>query len=60
LLLRGDEARADPLFARRVIESVRWQRAVRQVVAAIGGLAAAVADGLATLVGARARRRANR
>jgi hypothetical protein len=56
LLLRTDEARSDPLLARRVIQSVRWQRAVRQVLAAVGGLAAAVGEGLAVLVGARAGR----
>jgi hypothetical protein len=60
LLLQVDEARSDPLLGRRVMESLRWQQAVRQVLAAIGGLAAAVGEGLATLAGVRLRRSQNR
>jgi hypothetical protein len=51
VLLSGVEARSDPTLVRRVMESARWQRAVREVFAAVGSLASAVVDGLAALVG---------
>lgn len=51
LLLRVEEVRADPALARRVVNSARWQRAVREALAAVGGLAASVFGGLATLTG---------
>jgi hypothetical protein len=59
LLLRGEELRADPGLARRVVNSARWQRAAREALAAVGGLAATVFEGLATLAGLSRRRGRN-
>jgi hypothetical protein len=46
VLLRTDAVRTDFALVRRLMTSVRWQRAVREVLTAVGSLAAAVADGV--------------
>jgi hypothetical protein len=51
LLLRGADLRADPALARTIVNSARWQRVVREALAAVGSLAAALVDGLAGLSG---------
>lgn len=59
LILRGAELRSDPALARRVVSSARWQRAVREALVAVGGLAASMFGGLATLTGFSRRRGRN-
>jgi hypothetical protein len=44
-----------PLVA-RIVHAVRWQRAIRRPLVAVGALAAAVADGVRLLFGPRTRR----
>jgi hypothetical protein len=50
LLLASDGVRSDAALVRRVMTSLRWQRTVRELLMAVGSLAAAVVDGMAALV----------
>ena len=56
LLLRADAGGADAPATDAVMRTVRWQYAARHVVAALGSLAAAVADGVDLVLGRRRRR----
>lgn len=57
LLLRGDAQAAAEPGTQSVMRTVRWQLMVRSVVRAVSDLAAAIADGIAALVGRRVVRR---
>ena len=58
LLLRTEDGRQPPALVTAVMRTVRWQRALRDVMSAIAGLLAAVADGVLVVAGLR--RRASR
>ena len=51
VLLRADPGLGTARLAAAVMRSVRWQRALRDVMQALGNLASAVADGVFVLVG---------
>ena len=50
-LLRAEPVPGDGTFVGTVMRTVRWQRVVRELAGAIAGLAAAVADGVALVLG---------
>ena len=54
LLLRADAHAAAEPGTQAVMRTVRWQLMIRNVVRAVGELAAALADGVSVLVGQRA------
>ncbi|MBA2475835.1 MAG: hypothetical protein H0V40_07775 [Actinobacteria bacterium] len=52
-LLQSEREEGDPQGVRSVMRGVRWQRSVRELLHAIGGLAAGVVEGVALAVGVR-------
>ena len=52
-LLQSERQEPDPGGVRSVMQSVRWQRSVREVLDAIGGIASTVVEGVAAAVGIR-------
>ncbi len=55
-LLRAEPPRPGSGLAARIVRRARWQRALRSPLHTVGMLAAALADGMRLLTGARTRR----
>ncbi len=55
-LLRAEPPRPGSGLAARIVRRARWQRALRSPLRTVGMLAAALADGVRLLTGARTRR----
>ena len=52
-LLQSERSEPDPGGVRSVMQRVRWQRSVREVLDAIGGIASTGGEGVAAAVGMR-------
>ena len=52
-LLQSERSEPDPGAVGSLMQRVRWQRSVREVLDAIGGIAATVVEGVAAAVGIR-------
>ena len=50
-LLRTDAGRDDPTLVATVMRHLRFQRAVREALTAVGAVAGAVSDGVAVILG---------
>jgi hypothetical protein len=56
-LLRTESLQPPGTLVRHIVHTARWQRAIRQPLLAVAGLASAVSDGVRLLFGSRSRRR---